>query len=497
MNNCLRYVTVAILLVGYWCADTAAIGPPTVPPSSIRSGLVTSPNPIDTSYNLIVTGNVAGGKHFRGIVPYNAITDFGGRLGSTSLDSFLRRSAGSDYLYTGDVRPYYSQTRSVTTAWPDQLTGFASPTTAISSSVSQRPLVDTLGTQQNQYLPDYDMSLSGIRYRPMSMPLQQLQKVITDEMELSTYKIPPELLGTVKYKLRPDVAAPGQRLQQLPEETPQVKDGFSGLEDSFGVTTQRSTGRDETIESVYDLLRRPVKPAEPDRKAPAEDSEESDSGQETIGARFLKESSEQQLQDEELIGREESVTDRSAQQEGIFPDKGADLSSQARVVLGQFKNAREFWEFKFNEHIEAAEKYLKQGRYYRAADAYTLASIYKQNDLVVSAGKSHALFAAGEYISSALFLSRVLEAFGEYADTKVDLVALIGDRDVVDNRILEIQQWLEKSDAGELHFLLGYVYYRMGRLDAAQKALQAAYEKMPDSRAVGVLREAVKRAQQK
>ena len=330
----------------------------------------------------------------------------------------------------------------------------------------------------------------------MSMTLQQLQKVITDEMELSTYKIPPALPGTVKYKSRPDIMGYRQRLQQLPEETPAVKDDFSGLRESLGVTTQRPPDQGETIESVYNQLRLPVEPAEPGRKAPAEDSEERDRGQETIGARFLKEISEQQLQDEELAGWEEPVEDSSAQ-EGVLADKGVDLSNQARVVLGRFKNAGEFWEFKFKEHIDAAEKYLKQGRYYRAADAYTLASIYKQNDLVVYAGKSHALFAAGEYISSALFLSRALGAFGEYADTKVDLVALIGDRDVVDNRVLEIQQWLEKSDAGELHFLLGYVYYRMGRLDAAQKALQAAYEKMPDSKAVGVLREAVNRAQQK
>ncbi len=496
MNNPFRYGTMVFLLAMCWGFDATAIGPPTVPPSSIRSGLVTSPNPIDTSHNLIVTGNVAGGKHFRGIVPYNAITDFGGRLGSTSLDSFLRRSTGSNELYTGRIRPYYSQTRSVTTAWPGQPTGFASPTTAIRSPVFQRPLVGTLGAQENQYAPDYGIPVSGIRSRPMSMTLQQLQKVITDEMELSTYKIPPALLGTVKYKSRPDIVGYRRRLKQLPEEAPAIKDDFPGLWESPGVTTQRPPDLGETIESVYNQLRQPVKPPEPDRKAPAEDSEESYTSRETIGARFLKESFEQQLQDEELIGWEESVGDRSAQ-EGVLPDKGIDLSNQAKVVLGRFKNAGEFWEFKFKEHIDAAEKYLKQGRYYRAADAYTLASIYKQNDLVVYAGKSHALFAAGEYISSALFLSRALGAFGEYADTKVDLVALIGDRDVVDNRILEIQQWLEKSDAGELHFLLGYVYYRMGRLDAAQKALQAAYEKMPDSRAVGVLKEAVNRAQQK
>jgi hypothetical protein len=41
------------------------VGPATVPQSSIRSGLFPSRNPVDTTGNLMITGNVAGGKHFQ------------------------------------------------------------------------------------------------------------------------------------------------------------------------------------------------------------------------------------------------------------------------------------------------------------------------------------------------------------------------------------------------------------------------------------------------
>ena len=41
------------------------IGPGTVPPSSYESGLVRIPNPMANTNNLLVTGNVGGGKHFR------------------------------------------------------------------------------------------------------------------------------------------------------------------------------------------------------------------------------------------------------------------------------------------------------------------------------------------------------------------------------------------------------------------------------------------------
>ncbi|MGC9330174.1 MAG: hypothetical protein ACP5I1_21235, partial [Candidatus Hinthialibacter sp.] len=41
-----------------------------------------------------ITGNVGGGKHFRGSVPYDSATSFSAPQGSTQFDSFLRYSAG-------------------------------------------------------------------------------------------------------------------------------------------------------------------------------------------------------------------------------------------------------------------------------------------------------------------------------------------------------------------------------------------------------------------
>ncbi|MHC4359807.1 MAG: tetratricopeptide repeat protein, partial [Planctomycetota bacterium] len=129
--------------------------------------------------------------------------------------------------------------------------------------------------------------------------------------------------------------------------------------------------------------------------------------------------------------------------------------------------------------------------YYRAADSYTMASIYKPDDPLAYAGKSHALFAAGEYMSSALFLSRALEIFPEYAYFKVDLEGMVGDRDNLESRIADIEEWLKIKGMGELHFLLGYVYYQIGRLERAKESIEAAYEMMPDSTAVEVLKKAV------
>jgi len=146
---------------------------------------------------------------------------------------------------------------------------------------------------------------------------------------------------------------------------------------------------------------------------------------------------------------------------------------------------------KFNQHIMAAEGYMKQGRFYRAADAYTLASIYKPNDPLGYAGKSVALFGSGEYLSSALFLARAVEIFPEYAKVKIDLVGMIGDKDTVENRILEAREWMDKSDSGELEFLLSYIYYQMDRLEFARQSIEASAKKMPYSPAVAAMKKAI------
>jgi len=185
-----------------------------------------------------------------------------------------------------------------------------------------------------------------------------------------------------------------------------------------------------------------------------------------------------------------------------------DLSAKAKRIMGPYSSFESFSQEKFNQHIRAAQVYLMQGRYYRAADSFALASIYKADPPLVCfakpkqrgsdpvqafdmalcfAGRSHALFAAGEYMSSALFLSRALEIAPEYLQAKIDLAAMLGGSDKVESRIADVKEWLGRSGAAELHFLLGYVYYRMGRVQLAKQAIDAAYKKLPDRPKAGMI----------
>jgi hypothetical protein len=167
-------------------AIRSPIGPPTVPQSSYQSGLFPSRNPINTSGNRVITGNVGGGKHFRGIVPYNAISDFSGIVPSTTFDSFLRRSAspGGIGILTGRYSPYHSLSRTVTTTRPGLHRVVRPPTSQIQGRAVEGFTVPSV--PQQQFLVGPQISTPDISYRPMRFKPQQLEKLILAEAGFGT-----------------------------------------------------------------------------------------------------------------------------------------------------------------------------------------------------------------------------------------------------------------------------------------------------------------------
>jgi len=529
---------------------------PTVPPSSIRSGLIQSPNPIDTSGNLVVTGHVGGGMHFRGVVPYNAVSDFGGPLYSTSLDSFLRRSADSTGFdrYTGRFTPYYSHTGTVTTMRPGRSVVVTPPTAEITRRTAEeydiqellstgrltaeqdQPLfdsgipvsdidLDSLSQQSYGQMPldrmPYGRSALASQFRPMSMTLQELEKIISSEQrayqpedEESIYRQQPRESDTQRF---------GQQLQTIGDGKPLLKEDELGRQRPSSPLSMELLGEnagrrfevqtpheqaddydqadeDEQLD-VYERMMRQIEDLERGYEQLSDDREikEIEDGERQADRQQRRSVEDAILRETEGEHLTTSADQSQKDSQKKFSPKGlpeTDLSAGPKVILGKYNTFVAFSRDKFNEHVRAAEAYLKQGKYYRAADAYTLASIYKASDPLVYAGKSYALFAAGEYMSSALFLSRAIEIFPDYVRFDIDIVAMIGDRDKVESRIVDIEHWLERSDVPELHFLLGYVYYRIGRIELAKKAIDAAYERMPASPAVAILKNVIDQAGQ-
>ena len=144
-------------------ATNSAFSSPTTPVSSYQNSLIRNPQNRYGAYgNLVVTGNVGGGRHFRVAVPYGATTELGDLMsdeGSTSLYSFVRRSASSPYFASG-FSPgvgYYQPERTVTSLIRGSSSGLSRP--EITFQGSNRYTSPSLGTIE-----------SGVTFRTEPLP---------------------------------------------------------------------------------------------------------------------------------------------------------------------------------------------------------------------------------------------------------------------------------------------------------------------------------------
>ena len=79
---------------------------------------------------------------------------------------------------------------------------------------------------------------------------------------------------------------------------------------------------------------------------------------------------------------------------------------------------------------------------------------------------------------------------GQFLALIAEQLAFI-DRDKLADRVADLEGWQQSSGSAELQFLLGYIYYQMGNLNAARGAIDGAYKKTPEEPAVVALREVI------
>ena len=587
------------------------IGSSTTPPTSTQSGLISSPNPFDTNGNLVITGNVRYGRHFRGTVPYGSTTSFRAGVGSSSLSSFLRDSTGTEDfgnyydkygVYSqsrplrGSYQPYYSRSQTVTTMMPGRAGVFRPESTRTINGIQ-----DVFGLEflsRNQALSSQgtaagvDVGWQGLQtqYGPPTEPrLMSQSPRVTEELvpseidirqqdERSAFEryrertqdsrtvLTPQSKQSLSDFLRQGQA--GDRVQapdysQLDED----KGGFqmqtirteqaiaeeqtagtgyelptlerfttakeSALQENIilqrdanwtavgaAQLTQQGTGsvpdagQGDVLEQIKQQLNELTKSLDARLQAGQDDADEGTSAEMLTKQQATPLTSRQYTSDSskaasiyELqgykprLGGDEQLWPPTTQSAlGPRTNSGldqlnklsqAELSAEAKRIMRPHRNLDSFSQAKFIQHMRAAEQYIKAGRYYQAADCFALANIYDSDNPLALAGKGHALFAAGEYISSALFISRALAIAPEYAQTNIDLRAISGGENELASRIADAEQWLARSGSNELRFLLSYVYYRTGRLNQAKQAIDIIYKKTPQSPAVRALKTAI------
>jgi len=564
--------------VGFGQAIFNPAGVSTVPPSSLRSGLVDSPNPIDTSGNLIITGNVAGGKHFLGVVPYQSPSQFWGTAGSSSLDSFLRYSAGSENFgrYISKLRPFYPTSTTVTTT--------RSGHGVVFRPFDQQSRARQVGQQAGSVVSTgQGSSLENLRYKPDAATPERFEltpvtppgsikqttpgtfdfvgtgRVSGSQSEKGMQEIlrgatsvQRDIQGRTGFGLDGKGAlsikqyGPGQeyRNEFLGREGQRALDIARPWVEEVAPLSQEKAGREEEVsgagapdklEAERDIFGELLTQPQAEGKGSEMLEQVRAVEKVKVGQLFgrpgqakgtVSEKPDVEEQGSSAIEKPAYTYPDVLGETGLMGGLGGALKGESGVAykvdsVGQLKTAgyeerartrielaggfESYKERRVKEYLRAAERHLKEGQYYLAADAYTLASVYRTSPEIWF-GKSHSLLAAGDYMSSALFLSRALETFARYNEKakeggkeQVDTAALklfsdsfsLIDRDTLEKRISDIKRWQEQSGAAELEFLLAYIYYKSGRLELAREAVEQACRKMADVPTVAVLKKVI------
>lgn len=425
-----------LALVLYASAFVNAASPYTTPPggsatgvpSSSQSGLV--PNRAAGTGGDTVFLRDSSGRSFRGVVPYGSSFYYDRSSGGT-LQRFS--SAPSASVVAGS-NSYYDPRTGVRV-------DFSKPSTAGSN-----PMV-------NPYAPSNLPQIANTQYSPLPRPISSRPEDMTREMErqinpnwtrdkADINALAKEARSKLDMQVDPDLLLPRtEDIKPVQDSNPQS----AQLEERYEQI------KNQTLEQIR-------------QEQQAADEKKS-----------------RQRQDE-LAGVPKAIEYKSIF--GSEPDTPASSSPQQDRPASPI-------EAKVQECFAAAQEYLKQGRYYRAADRYAFAGVLQPENATACAGQALALFGAGEYMSSAYYLSQAIQLDARIAGNKVDLAGAFKDRDVFENRMIEMSNLQQQSKSSELAFLMAYLLWQDGKTQLAQNVIQYACEVMPDNVAVKLLSEVI------
>jgi hypothetical protein len=415
--------------------------------------------------NLIVTGDVAGGRQFRGVVPYSSVNAIGAPTGTASVDNFVKRSESAGYdAAPGTVRPYYVPMQTVSKL----------PAPGTSSTA---PATQPGGTllKPAEVRPE-ELGLQGIaeQYRPLSRTPEETAGLMLKQYPASQAET--SLLRAIN-----DV-----RQKELAEQIEKIKQQASELAESVqkpGIEPEKGAEPEKTLST---------KPYEPLTGVP----EPVTTAQRPVD---IYDKMLQQLDkdyDEYMKGREEAAAAAKTEAGTEQPEKGPLAESKERLAealksstTGERIDPKELNAKGYKLYMDLAAEYMKQKKFYKAAETYGLARSYQEKPESF-AGQGWALLGTGEYMSSAYYLGRAIGLDPNIATAKVDLAGLLG-ADLLAQRLADLEQWQQKTYSPEMQFLLAFAYYETGKTRDAEDAIRAAAIKMEAYRPATILKDVI------
>ena len=462
---------------------STTIGPATVPVSIYQGGVPQSQGSGLLDGNLLITGNVGGGQYFHGSVPYGSPLDFRGRLETTSLDSFLRYSST-----TGQV--FYSPTASPSV-------GYRVPSaTGLIAGPSEK--IRTSGTTEEYFVPlsQYSATLqqaatgttaltssTGLPGNYQSL-MSQVQGYGSIEENIARAGISRSVLRQVEEMRNEQITSqPVEQGDILSTELDKIT-----VSEPFKLTEQRGETTTKETTAIEQL-------------GPDEQTWEQDLAKMKLQAdEQIKKSVEEQWQaklNAAGIDATKQIQDKQVRKQARADALAAAVAEEKPVATTKkFPSLEAEYGDKFDDYVNSGQRYIKEGKFYQAADAFTMASIYRPLEPLGYAGKALALFAAGEYLSSSRMLSAAFELNSEYAKTKLNIENLFSDKEILNARMADLQKWTKAGESGELLFLTAFIDYQMNKIIQAKDAIDLAAQKMPEQKAIAALKQVIDQARE-
>lgn len=478
----------------------AAVGDPGVPPSS-RNRYPAAPartNPYASGQyqlgNDIVTGNVTGGKHFRGVVPYGSAYEFRGVQGSSTLNDFYRRAASVPKITSSNPRQtqrYFLPSSNVTSTSP------TNPGNAIDNSYRLRSVdnqINLVGANLDkvQLETDYQTRqpyLEKLTKRPMARDMYDVKLGLEKYLQSTQEQTDQTRDETQPDKLKTDNTTRTSMLekdtlfQPLLQKTDQTELLNKQIEYDSRFPDPKITKPEKTIDTKNDYTVDVFEQMQ---------SQFTENVEKLTQSRIEQQKQQQQDEQDKKIAQQKAIEEMLTQPAPSTTEETTQPTPEQMETIVTFATDTED---DFNKYMTQAESFITQGMYYKAADAYAVASAYRNDNPLPYLGRSIALFAAGEYMSSAYYLDISLRIFKQLALFDIDIKKMIADEDVFDKRMSELVELQIQSGSAELNFLRAYIYLNTGKLRNAKEAINDAAEKMPDDKATQILKNAIDQRQ--
>ncbi len=497
--------------------------------------------------NLIITGNITGGRAFQGFSPIRDSSQLLLSLPSSTLSDFMRDSTGVNDVLANrpafEPRPFFFPQQTVTNVGAIEA-GLNLPGTSVPRSSYVVPRMDRPRTT------DPLVSLPAPGVQPIPQGDQLLLKPLQVGMQ-PVANLPgavnPQLLSSPLFARNANLAAltplsalpPGPAATGLPADLATAPSA-PGAPAGPWVPGQQPLAERTGIQPPDGLLRpsarlgpglllpeslagriEPTPAARPEEGEPPAGPPEGpepaartptelpagptgqDAFQDMLNVLAFRQRLEQWRTQ---TAAEIASAEAPSAQVPTTPRVAPPSQQRAAELEAQRARAREFLEKPIgsfvgtaptavNERLREAEEFMAGGEYYRAAGRYEIAHTLDPRNPLPLLGRAHALIGAGQYLSAVNSLCRAIQRFPQIVRFRLDLTAFIPDAKLLEIRRAYLESRLREKDDYRLRFLLGYIEYHTELAEFGMDNLKRAAAAAPADSPIARFPELVRPAQ--